>query len=336
MDPPWYPILTPHCLLVLLLGLVIGTLKAAFSYQGKTLAPIALEWIGGTILFIMLFLLGLMEDEEDLSPVLMWFFNFDLLGSLSSYLQTGITNASGMSSERRRASYAGPKRLPTISGYNILVSLVAILFGLVKATLSYLGYSTALTTVDWVFAVIITTCLFVLGLYQDRGGTVFPSLFRLDYSRPVSSITVATLVHTLFYGTLGLSALFTWTMVENIPERLKEPPITPGPDILITAFDGIHDNALKSLIILMAALTSISTVIPSLLVLLIFHDRFRYLLVPYRAIRKGTRWIASLIPPGFFSSLSAYSTPLSIKIIRHIIIHVVICLFPLWASPSDC
>ena len=45
---------------------------------------------------------------------------------------------------------------PLVTGYRLLVSLLTLIFGMSKAVLSYQGQSTAPTTVDWVFGVLVT------------------------------------------------------------------------------------------------------------------------------------------------------------------------------------
>ncbi|PPQ67968.1 hypothetical protein CVT24_003161, partial [Panaeolus cyanescens] len=323
------PVLTPYRLLVLLLGLILGTLKAAFSYQGKALAPIALEWAGGTVLVILFYFLGLAEDLEGLPKTLTWFYNFDCAQALRSYSHNESINILELSPARRRAVYSGNSRLPIISGYNILISLLVILFGMVKAILSYLAYSTGVTTIDWIFGVVLTTCLYVLGLYQDHGGAVLPSLFRLDYSRQASSVTIIVALHTLFYGMATVGMWFTWIMYEKIPEALTETPVIPNPENIVTSWDGLHDSALRAMTIAAMGLACLSAIAPSLIVPLIFFDRFRYLLVPFRLVRRVIMWAFASLPESFVQKADAFFSSLFYRILRHAFIHVVICLLPL-------
>ncbi|KDQ50626.1 hypothetical protein JAAARDRAFT_581279 [Jaapia argillacea MUCL 33604] len=71
---------------------------------------------------------------------------------------------------------------PPITGYRFLVTITAVCFGLAKAVLSYLGYSTAPNTVDWVFGVLVTISLYWLGLYEASATEVLPALFETDYT----------------------------------------------------------------------------------------------------------------------------------------------------------
>ena len=76
---------------------------------------------------------------------------------------------------------------------------MALSFGVIKATLSYLGYKTAPTVVEWVFGVVITvrcarampffdishpdsSSLYWLGMYENSPTAVMPWLFVRDCS----------------------------------------------------------------------------------------------------------------------------------------------------------
>lgn len=45
---------------------------------------------------------------------------------------------------------------PPITGYQLLLSVVVMTFGLAKAILAYAGKRTASTSVDWVLGVVLT------------------------------------------------------------------------------------------------------------------------------------------------------------------------------------
>ena len=46
---------------------------------------------------------------------------------------------------------------PPVSGYRILVSMVVIAFGIGKAACGYVGLPTAANSIDWTFAVVVTS-----------------------------------------------------------------------------------------------------------------------------------------------------------------------------------
>ncbi|KAF8164536.1 hypothetical protein BJ912DRAFT_256283 [Pholiota molesta] len=77
---------------------------------------------------------------------------------------------------------------PSITGYRLLVSATVIVFGVMKMIFSYMGQNTAVNAVDWVFAVIISTSLYLLGLYEDNNCGILPFLFSADYSDPLEDI----------------------------------------------------------------------------------------------------------------------------------------------------
>ena len=55
---------------------------------------------------------------------------------------------------------------PPITGYRILVTASAISFGMTKAALSYRGFETVPTTIEWIYGVVVTLlCVSRLHLY---------------------------------------------------------------------------------------------------------------------------------------------------------------------------
>lgn len=58
--------------------------------------------------------------------------------------------------EEFRAESLIMSQSPPITGYSLLVTLFVLGFGLTKAVLAYRGMSTALTTLEWVFGVVVT------------------------------------------------------------------------------------------------------------------------------------------------------------------------------------
>ena len=58
--------------------------------------------------------------------------------------------------QRRRSEDEDPfPSFPRLTSYRVLVIFLTAIFGLSKAYLSYRGYSTAPTTVDWLYGVLV-------------------------------------------------------------------------------------------------------------------------------------------------------------------------------------
>jgi len=78
-----------------LLNIVVITIvvawKAVLSYQGQSVAPTTLDWIGGGVLALGLWWLGLYESVEP--PVLPWLFSRDYSHSIALRARDGIFGA---------------------------------------------------------------------------------------------------------------------------------------------------------------------------------------------------------------------------------------------------
>ncbi|KDR77685.1 hypothetical protein GALMADRAFT_138751 [Galerina marginata CBS 339.88] len=170
----WYPRITPYRAIFVLVTLALGTTKAVLTQQGRTIAPITLEWIASVVLTLIFFAATSYDNEFNPPRYCSWFFNFDCMDILW-YLLALLSI--------RRPSYSS-KELPVqsdthppITLYRLVLSLTVASFGLFKAVLGYSGNSTAATWLDWCIATILTTSLYISGLYEFNASNVFAPLF---------------------------------------------------------------------------------------------------------------------------------------------------------------
>ncbi|KIK08986.1 hypothetical protein K443DRAFT_672030 [Laccaria amethystina LaAM-08-1] len=77
---------------------------------------------------------------------------------------------------------------PKLTLYRILVIALTAGFGLWKAALSYRGESTAPTTLDWVYGVVVFLLLYWLGIYEKYALHNMPWLFEQDYLAPFKKL----------------------------------------------------------------------------------------------------------------------------------------------------
>jgi len=105
---------------------------------------------------------GWFEDNPSEYPKLAWFVDYDLVRLVWS---------PKYSSEERQQT-DGPYSL--ISGYRLLVSSSVLLFGMMKASLSYAGFGSAANVLDWILGVVITSTWVNLLVQSGSFNTVYP------------------------------------------------------------------------------------------------------------------------------------------------------------------
>ncbi|PPR05576.1 hypothetical protein CVT24_002787 [Panaeolus cyanescens] len=179
----WHPKLTPFRVLTMIVGVGLGISKAVLSYKGMELAPIALEWILGTLLFIIIYFLDVLNHETHLNDdSYHWFYDYDCTTLLWTILkQFGAKVPEYSTSEE--VVWTPYYMRTVVTNYRLLVSATVLVFGTLKAVLSFLDRSDGATTVDWIFGVIVGTSLYILGLYEHNTANIFPSLFTRNDSR---------------------------------------------------------------------------------------------------------------------------------------------------------
>ncbi|TFK22028.1 hypothetical protein FA15DRAFT_54082 [Coprinopsis marcescibilis] len=150
----WHPKLTAARLLVIVSTLGLGTAKAVTSFQHHTVAPIALEWVAGVVIFYLSFIFSKVENREAARP--QWFFKKDFMDFVWAIGRLSSWRTPRYRSEERPSALLIKPRRPPVTGYRILVSICVVSFGMAKAGLSYSGKEAAPTAVEWVFGVFVS------------------------------------------------------------------------------------------------------------------------------------------------------------------------------------
>ena len=88
---------------------------------------------------------GWFEEDSSKYPKLAWLVDCDLVRLIWSPSYT--------SEERQRINGA----YPLFTTYRLLVSGTALMFGMLKASLSYAGHGGAANVFDWIFGVVVTS-----------------------------------------------------------------------------------------------------------------------------------------------------------------------------------
>ncbi|KAF8159769.1 hypothetical protein B0H34DRAFT_417352 [Crassisporium funariophilum] len=235
---PWHPKLTLYRLLIVSLTVGLAIAKSATSYLNLTFASITLEWILGIVVFLLyvafshlmkrvqspsdyfrLHFIGSYEVHEP--RVLPWFFHDDYLEYLWSFIRTFTRfQPPAYLSDERKVGMILTGKHPPITGYRILVTVMALSFGLLKATLSFVGLNMGATTVECIFGVGIVTCLYWLGLYEAGPPGTFVFLFHVDYAPNISYVLHnRKVIFISFLRIIGvlLCSRLSWTFYDAIP-----------------------------------------------------------------------------------------------------------------------
>ncbi|KDR72009.1 hypothetical protein GALMADRAFT_253312 [Galerina marginata CBS 339.88] len=199
--PTWHPKLSPYRLTVLATTICLGTVKAVTIQTGNTSIPITLEWVSGTVVFLILFLVGAYDSSasESTPRYLAWMFESDCLDLIWRFLSVTFTihRPNYRTDERVVALNLNAK--PPITTYRMFVCSSMAAFGLSKATFAYLGYSTAATWTDWALGTVATSIFYILGLYETNSTNLWPSFFAHD-QRPFLNIVVTAASYTAATG----------------------------------------------------------------------------------------------------------------------------------------
>ncbi|KDR71381.1 hypothetical protein GALMADRAFT_159537 [Galerina marginata CBS 339.88] len=188
----WHPKITPYRAIVLTSTVGFGTAKGVLAQRGSTIASITVEWLLGTVIFLLMFSVNAYDSDSgnDAPRFLSWLFQPDCMNSAWRVLATISVPCPRYTSEER-PTISDPNSLsehPPITFYRILVCSVVTAFGMSKAVLGYYGFSTAVTWTDWALAVPITTSLYVLGLYEYNSLDVWSSFFVTHRSKIIYSV----------------------------------------------------------------------------------------------------------------------------------------------------
>ncbi|KDR71468.1 hypothetical protein GALMADRAFT_253773 [Galerina marginata CBS 339.88] len=178
----WHPKISPYRLFIISSGISLSTVKLVSSRNGDMALSTTLEWISGPFLFLLIFGLSAYDSKEDddIPDGLSWLFKPDCMNIIWHILAVlSIRRPAYTSREIFFISQPYLRHLP-LTVYRVLVCLSVISFGLLKATFTYLGFSTAMTWIDWVQAVPFATVLYCLGLYEYNDSNIWPSFFVVD------------------------------------------------------------------------------------------------------------------------------------------------------------
>ncbi|TFK19776.1 hypothetical protein FA15DRAFT_659605 [Coprinopsis marcescibilis] len=155
----WHPKITGARLFIVVSAIALGTAKAVLTAQSSIVAPIAIEWVTGVAVFLML------ETKREPHPT--WLFKYDLMG---------------YQLDERDMNLLDRPRQAHMTGHRLIVTLCIVGFGTAKAATAFLGYGTEPTVLEWVLGVLITVSLYLLGLYEESPSMVMPWLFEKNYS----------------------------------------------------------------------------------------------------------------------------------------------------------
>ncbi|KDR66989.1 hypothetical protein GALMADRAFT_258652 [Galerina marginata CBS 339.88] len=198
-SPPhgsWHPKVTPYRLTVIVTTTFLGTAKTILTQRGSTLAPVTLEWILGVVLFTFFHVANEYDSGELLPDYISWFFSFDCMDLPWSFLTRFALPQPTYTSDQSWTifkSHPGhpfekPSSHPPITFYRIFVSSSVVLFGGATAALTYHGYSTVVTWLDWFVGVFMATSLYILGLYEYNSSNIWPAFFAHDQTRLLHSV----------------------------------------------------------------------------------------------------------------------------------------------------
>ncbi|RXW15582.1 hypothetical protein EST38_g10277 [Candolleomyces aberdarensis] len=179
----WHPKVTAYRLMLSAVTLGLGTSKAlaSASKTSQSSVSITIEWVGGIIFLLLFFFLNEYEAKNTARPY--WVFKADIMDGVRNLLRDhlGINIPQYDTEERDLELLLKPETLP-MTGYRIIVTASAISFGITKAALAYHGFESAPTTVEWIYAIVVTLGLYWLGFYEASTNEVMPWLFSNDYS----------------------------------------------------------------------------------------------------------------------------------------------------------
>ncbi|KDR79350.1 hypothetical protein GALMADRAFT_137197 [Galerina marginata CBS 339.88] len=209
---PWHPKITPYRLAFISTTLVLGTTKAVLTQQGRTIAPITLEWISGVLLALVFYIANTYDTESHPPRYLSSFFTFDCMDILWNSLSLLSMPRPSYVSNELPSLPSTKEGHPPMTFYRIVLNLAVALFGMSKAALSYSRSSTPVTWLDWFIGTILAIVLYILGLYEYNSTEKWAPFFLKD--RGISTvIAVSQLLFVLalvafFISCFGLTIIW--------------------------------------------------------------------------------------------------------------------------------
>ncbi|KDR71927.1 hypothetical protein GALMADRAFT_253721 [Galerina marginata CBS 339.88] len=311
----WHPKVTPYRLIVLSTTIGLGTAKAILAQEGSAqYVSTTFEWIGGTVIFLILFMINPYDSGAPSPRYLSWLFEpdcMDVIWFLLAHLSIQCPN------------YESEERIPDpdsdhlpITIYRVLVCSLVVAFGISKAAFGYLGSSTAVTWIDWMLGVVATSIFYCLGLYESSTENIWPSFFSYDRRQNIYSFGVGT----LSAAGIALSVMWTLYWKRFVGHAWRDPKfayIEPGFDhpTIDKAFNKVLICFLLEMMILFIAVGAISVL--SLLRLLaisllskagIFHAGSRQISRPLLPLLSGDDPFPSpdFPPDGFIGRVKTF------------------------------
>jgi len=121
------------------------------------------------------------------------------LGALTLPLGRSVSLAERGEEEHGNDRFANmelPSNLPPLgvklTCYRILNLTTLLSFGIIKGILTYMGQSSAPTTLDWISGALLAAVLYWIGLYEERDSNKWNWFFQIDLAPAIS------------YGTKGV------------------------------------------------------------------------------------------------------------------------------------
>ncbi|KIM49831.1 hypothetical protein M413DRAFT_438947 [Hebeloma cylindrosporum] len=242
----WHPKITVYRLLVISTTISLGSAKAVATFYDKEYVSTTIEWIAGVAVFTFLFVLGWFEEDPSHCPKLAWMFEYDLVRLIWGFF-TMTPNYT--SEERQRTPRSDEGGYPLITSYRLIVSGSVFMFGMAKAYLSYVGLGGGANVLDWTFGAIVTSMLYVLGLYERNPVNMMPYLFETHYDNYFysgASFTF-TIVSCLLALAFFVGFAYCWSLgLEDLTVEIYDDIKKTGFPISFTA---IHDISMKVLVL---------------------------------------------------------------------------------------
>lgn len=86
-----------------------------------------------------------------------------------------------------------------LTGYRLLNMTTVFSFGIAKGILTYMGQSTAPTTLDWVAGALLAVALYWIGLYEQRNAKRWEWFYKVDLAPAIAYCT-----KRVFGGVMGV------------------------------------------------------------------------------------------------------------------------------------
>ncbi|KDR79349.1 hypothetical protein GALMADRAFT_277779 [Galerina marginata CBS 339.88] len=185
---------------------------AVLTQQGRTIAPITLEWISTGVLLALVFYIANAYDTESYPPrYLSSFVTFDCMDIFWNTLSLLSIPRPPYISNKLPSLPSTKEGHPPMTLYCIVLNLTVVLFGISKAALSYLRYSMHVSWLDWFIGAILTTVLYILGLYEYNSSKKWAPFFLKDRTSTlvaVSQLGFILILVAFYMSRFGLTTIW--------------------------------------------------------------------------------------------------------------------------------